>query len=446
MGRSGRKSAGLGRGAGCNPGHPAVAGLPRPGARGLRAAARGRGESQDGALCRVGGAARDVYPGEFLSFSFHSASFSPKASSKNARTRDLHPQTSTKKKWDAVALALVGGDYNSGGGSLVGEALSSSSTSTTLVDPLAMLISSGGGAVGAAVGAFSLLAIVTSCLGTALGLSSTLTAEIKGLVAAASVRGEKVKEAAAAAKAAAAKSSSSLASNPLLRALSTTLASFSEDDDSSSEEDEEEEGELALLSTAATTTAIRVAAFALVLGPPLAASLANPGSFFGVLNAVGGYGMTALYGVLPPLMAWKLRERQDKEREGEEKEGSVETMTKALKQQKQKVAPVLTSSFSPPLLPGGRAALTALTTASVAVEVGRLADDLEGWRRAASEGASAAAGAGAAAASSSSSISFAASSAISTAFEGFLAGSDAGEKLSSSVVAHVSELLATILP
>lgn len=260
------------------------------------------------------------------------------------------------------------------------------------------------------------------------------------------MRGEKVKEAAAAAKAAAAKSSSSLASNPLLRALSTTLASFSEDDDSSSEEDEEEEGELALLSTAATTTAIRVAAFALVLGPPLAASLANPGSFFGVLNAVGGYGMTALYGVLPPLMAWKLRERQDKEREGEEKEGSVETMTKALEQQKQKVAPVLTSSFSPPLLPGGRAALTALTTASVAVEVGRLADDLEGWRRAASEGASAAAGAGAAAASSSSSISFAASSAISTAFEGFLAGSDAGEKLSSSVVAHVSELLATILP
>ena len=88
----------------------------------------------------------------------------------------------------------------------------------------------------------------------------------------------------------------------------------------------------------------------------------------------------------------------------------------------------------------------ALTTASVAVEVGRLADDLEGWWRAASEGAAAA---GAAAAASSSSSSFAASSAaaISTAFEGFLAGSDAGEKLlSSGVVAHVSELLATILP
>ena len=152
--------------------------------------------------------------------------------------------------------------------------------------------------------------------------------------------------------------------------------------------------------------------------------------------------MTALYGVLPPLMAWKLREQQEKEGE---REGGVETAAataKAPKQQQQELVPA--PSFSPPLLPGGRAALTALTTASVAVEVGRLADDLEGWRRAASEGA--AAGAGAEAAASSSSSSFAAASAISTAFEGFLAGSDAGEKLSSSVVAHVSELLAAILP
>ena len=352
-----------------------------------------------------------------------------------------------KKQWDAVALALVGGGTNGGGGG-GGESLGEALSSSTFVDPLETLISSGGGAVGAAIGAFSLLAIVTSCLGTALGLSSTLTAEIKGLVAAAGERREgevvKVKEAAAAAAAAkAAAKSSSSSSNPILRALSTTLASFSEDDSSSEEEEEEEkEGELASLSTAATTTAVRVAAFALVLGPPLAASLANPGSFFGVLNAVGGYGMTALYGVLPPLMAWKLREQQEKEGE---REGGVETAAataKAPKQQQQELVPA--PSFSPPLLPGGRAALTALTTASVAVEVGRLADDLEGWRRAASEGA--AAGAGAEAAASSSSSSFAAASAISTAFEGFLAGSDAGEKLSSSVVAHVSELLAAILP
>ena len=366
----------------------------------------------------------------------------------------MHENRKQKQKtqWDAVALALVGGGSPNNN---LGEALSSSSS--TFVDPLETLISSGGGAVGAAIGAFALLAIVTSCLGTALGLSSTLTAEIKGLVAAAGARGEeeKVKEAAAAAAAAAKAAAAKSSTNPLLRALSTTLASFSEDDSSSEEDEEEVEGELAsMLSTAATTTAIRVAAFALVLGPPLAASLANPGSFFGVLNAVGGYGMTALYGVLPPLMAWKLREQQEKEREEKEKEegGGVEMLaaatTKVPKQQRQQqeLAPT-PSSFSPPLLPGGRAALTALTTASVAVEVGRLADDLEGWRRAASEAVAGAGGAdAAAAASSSSSSSFAAASAISTAFEGFLAGSDAGEKLSSSVVAHVSELLAAILP
>ena len=271
-------------------------------------------------------------------------------------------------------------------------------------------------------------------------------AEIKGLVDAAGAKGEeKVKDAsaAAAAKAAAMTSSSPstlASSNPLLHALSTTLSSISDDDSSSEEEEEEDEEKAELAATA--TAAIRVAAFALVLGPPLADSLANPGSFFGVLNAVGGYGMTALYGVLPPLMAWKLREQQEKGKEEEEIE--VETAKAKAPEQQQELAPDLASSsprrpaFSPPLLPGGRAALTALTTASVAVEVGRLADDLEGWRRAASEGA-------AAASSSFANSSTAAASAISSAFEGFMAGGDAGEKLSSSVVAHVSELLAAIL-
>ena len=215
------------------------------------------------------------------------------------KTNETESQTK-KTQWVAVALALVGGGASAAAANNSGlnEALSSSSSSA-FVDPLAALTSSGGGAVAAAVGAFSLLAIVTSCLGTALGLSSTLTAEIRGLVAAAgAVKGEeeekvKVKEAAAAkaAKAKKAKAAKSILPpfDPILRVLSTTLASFSEDDSSSEEEEEAEEAALlALTKTAATTTAIRVAAFALVLGPPLAASLANPGSFFGVLNAVGG--------------------------------------------------------------------------------------------------------------------------------------------------------------
>ena len=94
--------------------------------------------------------------------------------------------------------------------------------------------------------------------------------------------------------------------------------------------------------------------------------------------------MTALYGVLPPLMAWKLREQQEKEKEAG---GVVQATTKLPKRQQMLSPAAASSSFSPPLLPGGRASLTALTTASVAVEVGRLAEDLEGDIREGREGA-----------------------------------------------------------
>ena len=64
----------------------------------------------------------------------------------------MHENRKQKQKtqWDAVALALVGGGSPNNN---LGEALSSSSS--TFVDPLETLISSGGGAVGAAIGAFS---------------------------------------------------------------------------------------------------------------------------------------------------------------------------------------------------------------------------------------------------------------------------------------------------
>jgi len=211
------------------------------------------------------------------------------------------------------------------------------------------------------------------------------------------------------------------------------------DSDSEGEEEVAAEEEKQATTATTTTTAIRAAAFALVLGPPLAASLANPGSFFGVLNAVGGYGMTALYGVLPPLMAWKLREKQQ-EKEKEVLAGK-ETTTKA------SLTPEFSSSSSSSmlrLLPGGRAALTALTTASIAVEIARLADDLEGWKRAAeaTTGSDGTASAFAEHAASSSSF-----TAVSTAFQGFVNGGDVdANEVAASVVSHVSELLAAILP
>lgn len=51
----------------------------------------------------------------------------------------------------------------------------------------------------------------------------------------------------------------------------------------------------------------KVASVLLTLVPPASFSLTHPGAFLSVLQVVGTYGMTLLYGVLPPVMAWSLR-------------------------------------------------------------------------------------------------------------------------------------------
>ncbi|CAI5991405.1 unnamed protein product [Closterium sp. NIES-65] len=47
---------------------------------------------------------------------------------------------------------------------------------------------------------------------------------------------------------------------------------------------------------------VREVGFLLALCPPLAVALANPGAFVAASKAAGAYGMTVLYGILPPLM------------------------------------------------------------------------------------------------------------------------------------------------
>lgn len=204
--------------------------------------------------------------------------------------------------WDAVALALA--DAAAPG-----------------ADPLAALAAAGGPGLTAAVAGFSGLALATSALGNALGLTSTVAAELEAAGRAAS-------------------------------AVESTSAS-------SSDEDEDEAGASlpSPLSAALAAAPPRAAALALVLAPPLAAAIANPGSFVAALNAAGGYGMTALYGLLPPLMAWRLREQQLR---ATADAGSDDALP----------------SPSALRLPGGRAALAGLTAAAAAVEVGRLAEDV----------------------------------------------------------------------
>ncbi|XP_024522062.1 uncharacterized protein LOC112343198 [Selaginella moellendorffii] len=51
---------------------------------------------------------------------------------------------------------------------------------------------------------------------------------------------------------------------------------------------------------------IKLVSVALVLVPPLLLSLSISDAFFTAADLAGGYGMTTLYGVLPPVMAWGL--------------------------------------------------------------------------------------------------------------------------------------------
>lgn len=197
--------------------------------------------------------------------------------------------------WDAVALALADGGGNTS-------------------DPLAALAASGGPALATAVAAFSGLALATSALGNALGLTETVAAELSSL-----------------------------------QASAVDAATASADADDTDDEDGDAQAPVKASALAAAPT--RAAALALVLAPPLIAAAANPGSFVAALNVAGGYGMTALYGVLPPVMAWRLRERR---------------------------AGKYSSKPLPLSLPGGRAALATLTAAAAAVELGRLQADLLG--------------------------------------------------------------------
>jgi tyrosine-specific transport protein len=57
--------------------------------------------------------------------------------------------------------------------------------------------------------------------------------------------------------------------------------------------------------------AIRNASLALTLVPPLIfTTRGDPSSFISALSLAGGYGMTLLYGILPPMMAFVNRREE----------------------------------------------------------------------------------------------------------------------------------------
>lgn len=54
---------------------------------------------------------------------------------------------------------------------------------------------------------------------------------------------------------------------------------------------------------------LQITSFILILAPPLAASIMVSDAFFSATDLAGGYGMTALFGIFPPAMAWSLHDK-----------------------------------------------------------------------------------------------------------------------------------------
>jgi len=193
--------------------------------------------------------------------------------------------------WDAVALALVPGaaDVIAAGG---------------MIDPLRVLIESNGPSTALVIEVFSLLAIVTSFIGCMLGLSEYLRSELK------------------------------------------------EVSKHNAEEQIEDKGRKKDISEGVLgEQGSKLAAISLALAPPTLAAFINPDLFYIATQVAGGYGMTLLYGIVPPLMAWNLRSAPG----GEHK-----------------------PAFKFPLVPGGRPVLASVASCAAALEFGKLAIDSNG--------------------------------------------------------------------
>eukprot|EP00887_Chlorella_sp_A99_P006995 scaffold2.g6995.t1 len=220
------------------------------------------------------------------------------------------------------------------------------------VDPLEVFVRRSGPLVGSAVQGFSLLAVTTSFMTTTLTLSETMTSEVPPLL----------REAARLAGLAQASVSGSLLAS----------ADEGESDAEAGPAGAGEEGEAQLCPQR-----LQRLALGLTLGPPLAATIYNPGSFMGMLTVAGAYGMTLLYGCLPPLMAWRQRAAREAAQPGAPARGA-----RAARRAAPPPAPA-TGGWQAgweadgllQMVPGGQPVLAALLSAAVGLEVSRLVAD-----------------------------------------------------------------------
>ncbi|KAL4459158.1 hypothetical protein ABPG75_014023 [Micractinium tetrahymenae] len=241
------------------------------------------------------------------------------------------------------------------------------------VDPLQVFVRRAGPLVGSVVEAFSFLAVMTSFIGTSLSLSETLRTEVPPLLAEA---GKLLQ------RSTGAEASSNISDDELACLAS---AGWAEGDAAEGgapcQQSRQAEGGLGGDE--------RALALLLTLCPPLALAASNPDSFLGALEIAGGYFMTLLYGILPPLMAWQLRHKlQGKATQAGE---AAKSGAAAVQRAEQRQRPVELAggaaerSAQPPLpwwrqqheemVPGGLPVLAGMFSAACLIEFSRLAAD-----------------------------------------------------------------------
>ena len=214
--------------------------------------------------------------------------------------------------WDAVALGVAAASGGEGGGS----------------DPLAALMAGGDGTVALVVGGFSFCAIATSFIGTAIGVNAFAQPRLERWAEERAPPGTRRRSAA------------------------------------SSES-----------SRRAEKLGMRAVTYALMLSGPAAIAVTNPDVFLPATNFAGAYGMTAMFGILPPVMAFKMR-AQLAELEREAPSASLERAAERRSRWTWggfREDEIETSDRN---VGGGTPALAALSLAACAITLGQLREDV----------------------------------------------------------------------
>ena len=183
------------------------------------------------------------------------------------------------------------------------------------VDPVTLLVSeSGNPFLGTLITSFSFMAIATSFLGTVMGVSETIFSEGSELLA--SMGGDDTTSGVGDGD------TTSEVGEFATRDGTTAVAAVglvggaeddAEDDAVCAPEGDWREDSRALAENlnGLGDGAIRNASLALTLVPPLVfTTWGDPSSFINALSLAGGYGMTLLYGILPPMMAFVNRREE----------------------------------------------------------------------------------------------------------------------------------------